>query len=790
MKYYIVALFLLTTVHYQLIAQDLPSEIQVINDNRLISGAGEVTGLYDPTVVNKIELILEESNWFTLLDGSGGGGPGGGGPNSNPGVELMGTLIFNDTVVLDSVIIGIKGETSDFANNSEKKSFSVSIDSIVNQDLLGYDNINLNCGFQDPSGMREVLYCNATRSFAPALKANIVDLYINGESWGPYANVQQIEGTYIKEWFGSNDGTRWRCVSPEGVGGPGGGGGPGGPGGGGTQFGLGSSTLNWLGTESAEYQEAYSLKNTNKDDPWQDLIDACDELNNTPSIELYNLAKKVDIDRALWFLAQEIVFADDDSYVNKGGSDYYAYFDTDTDRLIPLEVDGNSVMYTENVNWSIYYNENDSRYVLQNRLFQNQELKQRYLSHVRVILEENFNSEILEPAIDNYAALLDARVQADPKAIYSYNEYLNDLDELKEFVENRHALFMNNNDVDQTELVINEPTLSSGNGIEEAPAGGEEAEISVTINDTESQGINRVVLYYGQGIQGAFERVTMADQGNNTYTASIASYPAGAYVRYYIEAVADNSQQTSSYLPKGAEHDIYIYQVAQASVAGGQVVINELLAVNDAVNADEEGEFDDWIELYNVGDEAVNLSGYYLTDSENDLLKYQFPENTILEGDDYLLVWADGNTEQSAYHADFKLSSGGESVILSNQDGGQVDRVDFDEQTIDQSYSRIPNGTGDFVIKNATPGFNNEETVSGLDDLNFAEYSITPNPATDAITLKVNQKGDYRVSISTLLGQVVLKQDCQQSEVIDISQLTSGSYLLSVNQSSQMLIIQ
>ncbi len=790
MKRIIFILFLFTTVQNYLISQDLPSEMQVI-DNRLVSGLGDVTGLYDPTHVHKIELILEESNWFTLMDGSGGGGPGGGGPNSTPGVELIGTLIFNDTLVLDSVMIGIKGETSDFANNSEKKSFSVSVDELINQDLMGYDNLNLNCGFQDPSGMREILYCNATRSFAPALKASSVDLYINGESWGPYANVQQIEGTYIKEWFQSNAGTRWRCVSPDGVntgGGPGGGG----PGGGdGTQFGLGTSTLNYLGTDTQPYEEAYTLKSSTRDNPWQDLIESCDALNNTVLIDLYDGAKyAVDIDKAIWFLAQEIVFADDDSYINKGGSDYYAYFDGNTEQLIPLEVDGNSVMLSENVDWDIFYNTADARYVLQNRIFKNQELRQRYLSHIRVILEQNFNTELLDEKIQEYQALTATRVQADPKAIYDYTSYLNDIEELKTFVEERYAIIANHTEVNQTELVINAPSLTTANGQGQAPAGGQEAQISVTIDDTQSQGINRVVLYYGEGIQGAFERVTMTPQGDNTYSGTIEGYPAGADVRYYIEAVADNQWQTAAYLPKGAEHDIYIYQVAAAEAVDGEVVINELLAVNTDVNADEAGEFDDWIELYNNGTDAVDISGYFLTDSESDLVKYEFPEGTILNGDDYLIIWADGDTQQSPYHTEFKLSSGGESVILSNPDGAQLDRVDFGEQTIDLSYSRIPNGTGAFKVKNATPGYNNEESVSSIDQLHEAEYLISPNPASDKLSINAPHSSSNKVKITSLLGQLLIEQDYHQSETIDISSLASGSYLITINRSSQLLIVE
>ena len=199
---------------------NLPTEVKITQDGRLQYGGNPTEGFYNTGEVNKLEITLTEPNWFQLLDGSGG-------PGGNAGQTLIGTLTFNDTLVLDSVLVSIKGQTSDNQNNSEKKSFKIEIDELKDQDLLGYDNLNLNCAFQDHSSMREVLYYDISRSFAPALKGSFVDLYINGQSWGPYNNIQQIEGVYIKEWFTDNDGTRWRAVSPNGFGGPGG------PGGGG-----------------------------------------------------------------------------------------------------------------------------------------------------------------------------------------------------------------------------------------------------------------------------------------------------------------------------------------------------------------------------------------------------------------------------------------------------------------------------------------------------------------------------------------------------------------------------
>ncbi|MCB8999000.1 MAG: lamin tail domain-containing protein [Bacteroidales bacterium] len=127
------------------------------------------------------------------------------------------------------------------------------------------------------------------------------------------------------------------------------------------------------------------------------------------------------------------------------------------------------------------------------------------------------------------------------------------------------------------------------------------------------------------------------------------------------------------------------------------LVINELMPVNSSVVADQNGEFDDWIELYNMRDTAVDLGGYFLSDSKSDVTKWSFPAGSVILPDSFLVVWADNDTLQSGLHANFKLSSAGETVVFSTPDTLEIDKVKYPAQLEQFSYSRIPNGTGDFV---------------------------------------------------------------------------------------------
>ncbi|NQU19695.1 MAG: CotH kinase family protein, partial [Candidatus Nealsonbacteria bacterium] len=125
------------------------------------------------------------------------------------------------------------------------------------------------------------------------------------------------------------------------------------------------------------------------------------------------------------------------------------------------------------------------------------------------------------------------------------------------------------------------------------------------------------------------------------------------------------------------------------------LVISEFMAVNNATLADENGEFSDWIEIHNPTTEAVNLDGWYLTDDEGDLSKWQFPARS-LGPNEYLVAFAsdkDRAAAQGELHTNFKLSSGGDYLALVEPDGTTVAHAyapEYPNQTADVSYGLGP----------------------------------------------------------------------------------------------------
>ena len=75
--------------------------------------------------------------------------------------------------------------------------------------------------------------------------------------------------------------------------------------------------------------------------------------------------------------------------------------------------------------------------------------------------------------------------------------------------------------------------------------------------------------------------------------------------------------------------------------ARSQVVLNEFMSSNNSAIADEDGEYSDWIEIYNAGPDSVNLSGYALSDDDSMFIKWTFPGIT-LDSEEHLLVFASG----------------------------------------------------------------------------------------------------------------------------------------------------
>jgi hypothetical protein len=217
----------------------------------------------------------------------------------------------------------------------------------------------------------------------------------------------------------------------------------------------------------------------------------------------------------------------------------------------------------------------------------------------------------------------------------------------------------------------------------------------------------------------------------------------------------------------------------------GDLVVNEFMASNDTTQADQDGEFDDWIELYNNTSDAISLNGFHLSDDLGNPAKWAFPAGTSIGANDYLIIWADEDDEQDGMHANFKLSAGGETLVLVDADTSLVDSVSYVDQVTDISHGRFPNGTGEF--QDMTPTFNaeNSTTSTRYTPLIGAELIIFPNPTQGLLNVRLEQAyaDDLLFRLFAADGRLLREQALPRGGTtleINADNLPEGFYFLAV----------
>jgi hypothetical protein len=137
---------------------------------------------------------------------------------------------------------------------------------------------------------------------------------------------------------------------------------------------------------------------------------------------------------------------------------------------------------------------------------------------------------------------------------------------------------------------------------------------------------------------------------------------------------------------------VFVLHNGFESIAQPAILINEFMASNSVTIADEDGDFEDWIEIYNSGNEELALQNYGLSDNFNSPFKWTFPDVTIQPGQ-FLLIWASGKDRinpAEPLHTNFKISADGEELLLTDPSGTRIDESAQVALPTDMSYGRLP----------------------------------------------------------------------------------------------------
>lgn len=385
----------------------------------------ESVGLYDLRTLRTLFLEFESPEWEQELAAFW-----------HTDVKVDAKLTVDGREYPD-VGVNFKGNNSFTAvPDGSKRSLSVDLDFVNDQELLGYSELKLLNSNQDPTFLRSVLYLMIARDYLPALKANLVRVVINGEDWGIYVNQQAFKKEFFRDELGNHKGTRWKSPNNS-------------PGGG----------LAYLGDDLDIYRRWYEIKGSDTAAKWHPLVEACRALHTAPPEHLRShVESMIDIDVALRFLAIDMALVNNDGYWNDG-CDFNIY-SSKNGRLCVTPHDANEGFRGGRDGSSgpdPLIELNNPLKALRSKLLADPECRRRYLVYVGDIAEKWLDWDRLGPIISQLESLIQDEVAIDTRkhdtaksfhqGIYGDGTMPAPTSTLKGFVTQRRAFLLNHPEV-------------------------------------------------------------------------------------------------------------------------------------------------------------------------------------------------------------------------------------------------------------------------------------------------------------------------------------------------------
>jgi len=711
----------------------------------LICLAGsKLTGqtFYNTSSIQKIEVQFSQPNWDYMLDTA---------KMSKEGY-LMAQWVKINGVMLDSVGVKYKGNSS-FDSTYAKNPVHIELDTYKNHSYQGFQDIKLGNGYSDPSMIREVLAYDILKNYMHCPRANFAQLYINGKYIGVYSNAENIGKKFCSDHFTTSNDAFVKCnpiVLPT------------------TNT---KSNLRYIPlADSSGYYNYYEIKSKYG---WNKLKDLCDSVTNNAN----SIPNVMDLDRSIWMLAFNNTIINLDSYSGAFCQNYYLYKDP-TSRFSPIIWDlnmsfagfphlgaSNSSMVSLTIpqlqQLATNIHSTDQYWPLIKNIMSNAQYKRMYIAHMRTIMNEMFVSNYYSTTAAQLQSVIDTAMQSDINKFYSYPQFQNGMNAnvsvgsysvpgISTLMSARIPYLQSTADFTYTAPTITSATTANTPSLNSA--------VTITANVTNAN-TNGVYLGYRQSLTAKFVRVLMYDDGlhndggssDNVFGTTFTLTAASA--QYYIYAENNNA---GIFSPERAEHEFYTL-VGVQTAGVGQVKINEFVADNLTGTQNELLANEDWVELYNTTASPLELGGLYLTDDYLTPNKFIFPINTVIQPNSHLIVWADENASTASYvHANFKLLSTGEKLMLSTSAGAVLDSITFGPQLTDKSMSRCPDGIGTFSV-GTSPTFKLANCTIGINELNngASQVDIFPNPTNNYLVVRVSARENQKLEVTNAIGQVI-----------------------------------
>jgi hypothetical protein len=379
--------------------------------------------LYDPASLRTFFIEFEFPEWEAEMAAF-----------NNTDVEVPATVTVDGKVYRD-VGIHFRGNSSFGVGDGYKRSLNLTFDWVhENQSVGGYRTLNFLNANADPTLLRTVLSMHVARQYIAAPKANVVRVVINGENWGVYDNAQQFNKDFLRDYFKTEGGTRWKVPQ-------GGGNGIGG--------------FRYVDENAVSYKSVFHIKSKDQPSAWSALIGLARTLRDTPAVQLAAaLESRLDVDSYLRFLALDNAMVSGDGfyaraadyslYLHPNGRFYFTFHDAN-EMFSQAAGPGRGGAGGGGVSLDPLAAQHDANKPIISKVLAVPELRAKYIGYVREIAEKSLDWKGLGPVVKQYRDLIADDVARDTRKLYSTEDFLRstaDDGTLRTFIDQRRAFLL------------------------------------------------------------------------------------------------------------------------------------------------------------------------------------------------------------------------------------------------------------------------------------------------------------------------------------------------------------
>lgn len=684
-------------------------------------------GLYRTDVVPRIDITIPADSLAAIF------------ANVSSDYEYHAAFAFTAPgLSLSGIEVGfrLRGNTS---RTSAKKSFKISFNSFVpGARVQGVKDLNLNGEHNDPSIMRaRIAWELAQDAGMPAPRVNHVRLFINGQPYGLYANIEHYNDDYVEHRFARDAGNLYKCLYPADL------------------ANLGSDPNSYKLTSGG--RRVYELKTNDTADNYSGLARFVTALHATTSTQaLCALDSVFNVNSYLKWLAWEVTTGHWDNHsFNK--NNFYLYEDPASGLMEFLSYDADNTFGVDwfNINWATRSPIQFGTYPLYTKIVTNPEAQRRlklFLNEFGTLAGSAAWSARNESLRAQLAPLVEEDLYRTMDYGYDSLDFWNALDVaagahvksgIHPFMTTRIAATSSQVLTGNVEPIVFTPRLSGHGGIGAIP-------VQVEVWDESTP---TVVLHY-QPSGGTWQSLTLHDDGTHgdelagdrLYGGIIPASVGG--ITYYVTATDDQNASTSAPCSPAF----------WATYAQPNVLINEACSDNATGPVAQNGSREDWIELRNPSSSPVSLNGLFLSDNSANPGKASLNGQSI-PANGRLLFWAAGGTGFTRA-IDFKLDKDGEGLALcaqSNSSWVRLDEVRLPPLMPDQSFGRRYDDAFTWVVfdQHSSPNGANSGVLNAPEASLRAGLLAYPNPFASELSLVNSGATELVVTVFNAYGQLL-----------------------------------